>query len=130
MTLEEINKRIKILEPKMRKWKWIVGTSTSGVVMLVGGILMLINSITNVIMLYIGVGFLGVGFLYLVINVVFLCKTGAYQKEYAELVKQKQELELPTTEELQSNKDEKKVLLLKLLDEGKISKEEFDELIK
>ena len=91
--------------------------------MLVGGVLMIVSTITDLIMLYIGIGFFGLGLIYLIVNVGFLRKVSAYQKEYDDLVKQKQELEYP------SNKEEKKLLLLKLLDEGKISKEEFDELI-
>ena len=125
MTLEELNKKIKILEPKIQKWKWIVGIAASCALLVAGGILMLLSGMQNynTTMLSMGIVLFGVGFIYLIVNICLLSKVSAYQKEYDDLLIQKKELELPS-------KEEKKTLLLKLLDEGKISKQEFDELIK
>ena len=125
MTLEELNKKIKILEPKIQKWKWIVGIAASCALLVAGGILMLLSGMQNynTTMLSMGIVLFGVGFIYLIVNIYLLSKVSAYQKEYDDLLIQKKELELPS-------KEEKKTLLLKLLDEGKISKQEFDELIK
>ena len=125
MTLEEINKRIKLLEPKIQKWKWIVGIAASCALLVAGGILMLLSGMQNynATMLSMGIVLFGVGFIYLIVNICLLSKVSAYQKEYDDLLIQKKELESPS-------KEEKKTLLLKLLDEGKISKQEFDQLIK
>ena len=124
MTIEAISKRIKILEPKIQKWKWIVGIAASCALLVAGGILMLLSGMQNynATMLSMGIVLFGVGFIYLIVNICLLSKVSAYQKEYDDLLMQKKELESPS-------KEEKTTLLLKLLDEGKISKEEFDKLI-
>ena len=122
MTQEQIENRIKILEPRIKRWKWMVGTAASGVLVTTGFILLLLNvgrfetSIFSV-----GIVFLFVGLIYLVINLRFLLKVNEYRKEYNSLIKQNRST---------NNNEDKTTLLLKLLDEGKISKEEFDNLVK
>ena len=129
MELEQIEQRIKILEPKIQRWKWIVGTAASGVIMLAGGILMGLSIVNgfNYTLFYSGLAMDVLGFIYLSVNIHFLTKVNAYRKEYDSLIKQKENI---LNEDNALEKEKQKTLLLRLLEENKITKEEFDELMK
>ena len=129
MELEQIEQRIKIPEPKIQKWKWIVGTVASAIIMLVGGLLMGLSAINgfNYTLFYSGLVIDVLGFIYLIVNIHFLTKVNTYKKEYDELIKQKNNI---LNEDSVLEKEKQRTLLLKLLEENKITKEEFDELVK
>ena len=90
MTNEEIESRLKVLEPKIQKWKWIVGIATSGAIIVAGVILMGLSLILghNYTLFAFGIIMDVLGIIYLVINVNFLNKVKKYREEYDSLIKQ------------------------------------------
>lgn len=123
MESDQNEKRIKILEPKIKKWKWVTGTAVSGSLMVAGAILMLLSGSYNyrTTILSIGIVTFCVGFIYLIINVIMLSKVSDYQKEYDSLIKQRDSSREDT------DADD---TLLKLLSEGKITVDEYKRLSK
>ena len=123
--LEQINKRLEEIKPKAVKWKHIVGIVASSIMVVIGVTTLIVGLSTNNIdiLSWFSAPFGILGLLYLTLEIYLFSKSLKYIKEEEELLQKKKELE-------NGESNDKELLAMKLLSEGKISKEEFDKLVK